>query len=229
MFVVLSLYAPHLMGDTPPPPAAAAGWYPDPSGPPGQQRYWDGRQWTAVQPPPPPPKSAAGPPKGGKVVLGVIAAIAVFAAIAAIVEKTGDSEETASTSTSSATARPTVSTTAAAAAPTPQPVDPVPCQPAPPNIVEIINASFADGASQLRNAQAVELPQAMTYIGADIYQGDERVSSQDRWLVSGGAVFAISPDARRRTLLPDGRDLLPMDDYDERQSLDACVLQESRG
>lgn len=216
------------MGETSPPPAAAAGWYPDPSGPPGQQRYWDGRQWTAVQPPPPPPKSAAGTPKGGKFVLGVIAAIAVFAAIAAIVEKTGDSEETAPTSTSLATARPTVSTTAAAA-PTPQPVEYLPCQPAPATVVEIVNASFADGTSQLRNAQAVELPQAMTYIGADIYQGDERVSSQDRWLVSGGAVFAISPDARRRTLLPDGRDLLPMDDYDERQSLDACVLQAARG
>lgn len=99
-------------------------------------------------------------------------------------------------------------------------------------VVDQIDSAFADGVSRLEHAVAIELPDAMTYIGADIFIDDKRVSSWDRWLVGGGVVYGISPDARRRTLLPDGRELLPLDiaeDVAYRNVLDACVLQRSRG
>ncbi|MGY1865267.1 hypothetical protein [Nocardia gipuzkoensis] len=36
-------------------------------------------------------------------------------------------------------------------------------------------------------------------------QGTRKVSSADVWIVDGPAVYALSSDARRRTTLPDGR------------------------
>ncbi|MCV7173869.1 hypothetical protein H7I41_28500 [Mycobacterium manitobense] len=83
------------------------------------------------------------------------------------------------------------------------------CTEAPTAIVDMINAAFTDG-EQLEHTQAVNAPDATTYVGGNIFGADgTKASSQDTWLVSNGAVFAITSDARRRTLLPDGRDIDP--------------------
>lgn len=70
------------------------GWYPDPSDP-SRQRYFDGRQWTESYAPFPAPPLGVGQPattgmsRGGKIALGVAAA--VFALI--VVGSIGDSDK----------------------------------------------------------------------------------------------------------------------------------------
>lgn len=163
-----------------------------------------------------------------KIGIGIVVTV-VIAALVGQCSNSDNRERRESAASTSATARPTTTAHRPAPGSTPPRVAQIPCQAAPATVVDIINGSFLDGASRLENAQAVELPDAMTLIGADIYTGDSRASSWDRWLVSDGVVYAMSPDARRRTLLPDGRKLTAgLDDYDYRESLDACVLEQSR-
>lgn len=77
----------------------------------------------------------------------------------------------------------------------------------------MINAAFTDG-EELVNSQSVDGPDSMTYIGGNIDKAGSRESSGDVWLLSDGVLYALSSDARRRTMLPDGRDLASAgDDY----------------
>lgn len=80
------------------------------------------------------------------------------------------------------------------------------CIQAPPVLVEAINAAFTGGET-IDNAQAVNAPSDMTYIGGNILSGTEVISNRDVWLAQNGAIYALSSDARRRTTLPDGRDI----------------------
>ena len=81
------------------------------------------------------------------------------------------------------------------------------CKEAPSAVVEIINASFTNG-EHLEHAQAVEGPQTMTYVGGNIFDpSGTKLSSQDSWVLSDGVVYALTSDARRHTVLLDGRDL----------------------
>ena len=105
-------------------------------------------------------------------------------------------------------------TTRAATSTAPPPAAPakmeLPCKPAPQTIVAIIDAAFIDG-QHLKHAQSVEGPQAMTIVGGNIFDAAGiKESSQDSWVLFNGGVFALSGDARRQTLLPDGRDLDPI-------------------
>lgn len=73
------------------------------------------------------------------------------------------------------------------------------CEDAPAKIVGLIDESFTDG-ERLENTQSVTGPSGMVIVGGNIVGEDgERVSSSDSWLMSGGKVFALSSDARRRT------------------------------
>lgn len=99
------------------------------------------------------------------------------------------------------------------------------CQEAPSRIVEIINAAFING-EHIENTQSIDGPRGITYVGGDITSADgKRISSRDTWAVSGGAVYAITSDARRRTLLPDGRDLDPFDWPQYNDELADCVAR----
>jgi hypothetical protein len=82
----------------------------------------------------------------------------------------------------------------------------IPCKPAPDNLVAVINASFTDSSEQLVRAVSVEAPKDMIYIAGDIEAAGRRVSSADVWMFQHGAMFALSSDARRRTIFADGRD-----------------------
>ena len=82
---------------------------------------------------------------------------------------------------------------------------PAGCQDAPSRIVDIIDASLTDG-EHLEHTQAIEGPHSTTYVGGNIFGANGmKVSSQDTWVLSNGQVYAITSDARQRTLLPDGR------------------------
>jgi hypothetical protein len=125
----------------------------------------------------------------------------IVAAIAAMTLLAG----CAPTASQSATRAPT---TAWSAAPTMEP-EATSCVEAPSAIVEMINAAFTDG-ERLEHTQAVNAPNDMTYVGGNIFGADgTKESSQDTWLVSNGALHALTSDARRRTMLPDGRDVDP--------------------
>lgn len=82
------------------------------------------------------------------------------------------------------------------------------CSAAPAKIVEIINASFTDD-EHLEQGQSVDGPSGTVIVGGNIVSNTgDRVSSHDSWLMSGGKMFGLSSDARRHTLLPDGRKML---------------------
>lgn len=88
------------------------------------------------------------------------------------------------------------------------PADTAKCHEAPQRIVDMIDAAFTDPGEHLEHAQAVDGPQSMVYVGGNIFDSTgQKVSSQDTWVMSNGQLYALTSDARRRTLLPDGRDL----------------------
>jgi hypothetical protein len=99
------------------------------------------------------------------------------------------------------------------------------CDLAPGRVVDIINASFTNG-EHLEHAQSVDGPKAVVFVGGNIFDATgTKVSSQDTWALSDGQVYALTSDARRHTLLPDGRDLPTMDwdwaDYND--TVSKCV------
>ncbi|MGD9517826.1 hypothetical protein [Mycolicibacterium sp.] len=98
---------------------------------------------------------------------------------------------------------------APAAPNTPAPATGPGCDEAPARIVDLINAAFTDG-EHLENAQSVTGPSGMVVVGGNIVDPTGmRVSSADSWVMSGGSIYGLSSDARRHTLVPDGRDLIP--------------------
>lgn len=96
------------------------------------------------------------------------------------------------------------------------------CKRAPAKIVEIINSSFTDG-QHLEQGQSVDGPSGSVIVGGNIISSSgDRVSSHDSWLMNDGKVFGLSSDARRHTLLPDGRKMLA-DWTTYNDSVGACV------
>lgn len=183
----------------------APGWYPDPAGGPGQ-RYFDGTQWTGARRLSEPPPPGRGLGSGAKIAIGGAVALAALLVLGIVTSETPDDTESAEPAT---TREPTNPTQTARALPTMQPISP-PCRPAPPVLVDMINSLFTSG-EHLEHTQSVHAPDA-TYIGGNIIGADGRkVSSQDTWVELDGAIFAITSDARRRTLAPDGRDLAGID------------------
>jgi len=82
----------------------------------------------------------------------------------------------------------------------------IPCKEAPSTIVSIINATFT-GGEHLENTKSVIGLHDLVYVGGNIMAGAQRASSGDVWVVQHGGIYSLSSDARKRTLLPDGRDL----------------------
>lgn len=82
------------------------------------------------------------------------------------------------------------------------------CGEAPAKVLDVINASFTNG-EHLENAQSIPGPSGMVIVGGNITApGGDRVSSQDSWVMSNATVYALTSDARRHTMLPDGRRLI---------------------
>lgn len=204
---------------------AAPGWYPDPSGGPGR-RYWDGAAWHDAVPAHPGVPTAGKPPRKISTKALLIAA-AVFIAVVVVGNgiQSRDEENKAANSSTTKT-RATSTRVAPPIAPMPTPT--VRCKDAPAGIVAMIDAAFTDG-KHLENAQSIDLPKAMTIVGGNIVDPDgTRVSSQDSWLLSGGIVYALTSDARRRTMLPDGRDLLYFDWTTYNDQVGTCVGQATK-
>ena len=123
-------------------------------------------------------------------------------------------------------------TTPPTATAAPAPTRPVPaagpgCDEAPAAIVDMINAAFTNG-EHLENALSVPSPPGTVVVGGDIISPTgEKVSSADSWVMSGGAIYGLSSDARQHTLVPDGRDVI--DDWTSyNDAIFECVLQSRR-
>ena len=102
------------------------------------------------------------------------------------------------------------------------------CDEAPARIVDLINAAFTDG-EHLENTQSVSGPSGMVIVGGNIVDpAGTRVSSADSWLMSGGAIYGLSSDARRHTLVPDGRDLIPGNWATYNDAVGECVVAATR-
>lgn len=102
------------------------------------------------------------------------------------------------------------------------------CDTAPAQIVEMINAAFTDG-EHLENVQSVRGPSGMVIVGGNIVDtAGTRVSSADSWVMSGGAIYGLSSDARRHTLVPDGRDLIPGNWATYNDAVGECVIAATR-
>lgn len=156
---------------------------------------------------------------------GIAIALGIISASAALAGCGGGSSTDATTTT------PTTTTLAAddipRISPVPMPVPsespaptitavpntPIPaagpgCDEAPARIVALINAAFADG-EHLENMQSVSGPSGTVIVGGNIVDATgTRISSADSWVMSGGAIYGLSSDARRHTLVPDGRDVI---------------------
>jgi len=160
---------------------------------------------------------------GGVALLAVIGVFGVIGSMLADDEPDDSAARSTQLGPAPAPAAPTTS-----AAPPPAavaPFRPMPCHPAPQQIVAIINAAFVDG-QHLEHAQAIDGPRATTIVGGNIFDAaGDKESSQDSWVVFNGGVYALSGDSRRRTLLPDGRDLEPIvwDWPEYNDAVGACV------
>lgn len=92
----------------------------------------------------------------------------------------------------------------------------------------MINAAFTDG-EHLENMQSVSGPSGMVIVGGNIVDpSGKRVSSADSWVMSGGAIYGLSSDARRHTLVPDGRDLIPGNWATYNDAVGECVVAATR-
>lgn len=102
------------------------------------------------------------------------------------------------------------------------------CDQAPAKIVDMINASFTNG-EHLEMTQSVRGPSGTVIVGGNIMDPDgTKVSSSDSWLMSGGAIYGLSSDARRHTLVPDGRDVLGDNWPTYNDAVGECVQQAER-
>lgn len=133
----------------------------------------------------------------------------------------GSSTDVATTTTTTASAADTIPRISPVPMPVPSntpaapstPIGPVPaagpgCDEAPARIVEMINAAFSNN-EHLENMQSVSGPSGTVIVGGNIVDATgTRVSSADSWVMSGGAIYGLSSDARRHTLVPDGRDVI---------------------
>lgn len=174
-----------------------------------------------------------------KVVLGVIAAFFVIVVIAAIAggssddDNKGSSSSTRSTSASASTPETTTAaaptTTTAVAAPPPATAAPTStCADAPAAVVQAIEGSLIDSTQTLTNTFSVTTGH-LTYIGANIMEGETKASSADVWVAQGGAIYAVSGSARDMSSLPDGRKVLDVSAGDEwGQQVQECVIAAGR-
>ncbi len=81
------------------------------------------------------------------------------------------------------------------------------CHPAPAQLVAMVDASFT-GGEHLEHAQAIDGPESETYVAGNIFGPDgKKQSSQDTWVMHDGVLYSLTSDARKRTALPDGRDV----------------------
>ncbi|MDN4519601.1 hypothetical protein QYF68_17520 [Mycolicibacterium austroafricanum] len=94
--------------------------------------------------------------------------------------------------------------------------------------MEMITAAFTNG-EHLENMQSVTGPSGMVIVGGNIVDPDgTRVSSADSWVMSGGAIYGLSSDARRHTLVPDGRDLISGSWATYNDAVGECVIAATR-
>lgn len=171
-----------------------------------------------------------------KVVLGVIAAFFVVVVIAAIAGGSSDDDNkgsASSTRSTSATAETTTAaaptTTTAVAAPPPATAAPTSnCADASLATVQAIEGSLIDPTQTLANTFSVTTGD-LTYIGANIMEGETKASSADVWVAQGSAIYAVSGSARDMSSLPDGRKVLDVNAGDESgQQVQECVIADSR-
>lgn len=178
-------------GDGSPGVTTPAGWYPDPSGGPGQ-RYWDGQEWA----PETPQRKMS---RGAKIAI----AVAVIAGVATV----GSLIATKDNQPRTRVMPPPPPSSALITPPTVEvrESDWVACKAAPSSIVALINGAFTDG-EQLIRPVALAGPDDVTYIAGDIARDGKVLLHANVWLAQGPLVFALSSGARKRTVLPDGRD-----------------------
>lgn len=168
---------------------------------------------------------------------GFALALGVMAALTALSGCGRGSENGATTTTASAadgipriSQIPMTTPPTATAAP---PAGPAPaagpgCDAAPARIVEMINAAFADG-EHLENAQSVRGPSGTVVVGGNIVDtAGTCVSSADSWVMSGGAIYGLSSDAWRHTLVPGGRDLIAGNWATYNDAVGECVIAATR-
>lgn len=167
------------------------------------------------------PAQSAGPPppahrtlsRGNKIALGAsAAAVVVLVIIAAVAGSSSDDEDkttnAASTTATATTAGgiPQVASTTAAPAPATTTAKPTGCQDAPPEYLDVIDASFLNGY-QFSDVSAVSVGETW-YIAGEITE-DGRVRSRDDVFVAQDMIISpVTSTARTESTLPDLRRVL---------------------
>lgn len=198
-----------------------------------------------TQPPPPPYPPRPGPPgppyparpqpprksnAGVWIILAIVGLLIALCGGCGAMLGNNDRAEDSATTTGATTyaaapAPPTTARRATSTAPAFAPGQPRSprCVTAPDQYVAAINGAFNNSAYVLGPAWAIQSGKYW-WISANIMEGDRRVSSADVWVAEGPLVFALSGDARRNTMLVDGRDLLNLSaGDDDGLAVQACV------
>lgn len=203
-----------------------------------------------MQPPVQPPTQGTPSSGRGKKILlivgGIVAVLAVMAVIGSQIEEDPSMADAGRTSAvapassevavqpttapqPSSTTAPTTTVTSVIApvAPAPAPAAAVPagCTPAAENYTTPIGGSLTDPTHTLANTYTVEGADDLVYIGANIMQGEKRVSSADVWVAKGPAIYSLSGGARENSALVDGRKVLKVSAGDEYgEAVQKCVI-----
>lgn len=188
----------------------------------------------AAGPPPPPQKRPMS--QGTKIAIGVGAAVVAIVLVAAIAGGAEDSDSTDTAATSStptptptpnsatSTVPPVVTSSAAAPVPTtstaasPAPARtttprPVGCQDAPPEYLDVINASFLNGY-QLTDVSAFSVGETW-YVAGEITQDGDVRSRDDLFAAKDMVITPVTATARTESTLPDLRRVLDVSFTDD--------------
>lgn len=94
------------------------------------------------------------------------------------------------------------------------------CETPAPVLVSQVEASLNGSGQTLAHPQSIVGPGDVTYISANIMEGDKRVSPMVVWAAKGGAVYAVSSSGRKTLQVNAG------DTYGA--AVQDCVLTETR-
>lgn len=164
--------------------------------------------------------------RGNKIALGIGAAVVVLILISAIAGTAGDDEDKSTISTTSTTTATTfapitttvaaapVTTTGTAAAPRTKTTTtkPLGCQEAPPEYLDVINASFLHGY-QLTDVSAFSVGE-IWYIAGEITVDGKVRSRDDLFAAQDLFITPVTATARIESTLPDLRKVLDVDFLD---------------
>lgn len=157
--------------------------------------------------------------------IGALAVLLAVVVIAGLATDSKDDEPVAKDAPSSSPSAPVASTS-----PSKGVVGKTSCTRPDQATVDEIEGSLKANGQTIVFPNALKRPDGVTYLSANIMEGDKRISPMVVWAKRDGALFAVSSSAQRHSTLVDGRKLLDVNAGDKYGAdVQRCVLLETTG